>query len=44
MDLIDEVAREHGAAVLVATHDSAVGASCRRHLRMLDGRLYEDAG
>lgn len=39
LDLLDDVRREAGATMLVATHDPAVAARADGHWRMRDGRL-----
>jgi len=38
-DLLFANAREHGAALLLVTHDDALAARCDRHIRLRDGRL-----
>ena len=40
--LLDEVRREEGAALVVATHDATVAERADRVLRMRDGRMSED--
>jgi putative ABC transport system ATP-binding protein len=42
LDALDELRRESGAALVVATHDERVAARCDRIVRMRDGRV-EDA-
>lgn len=39
LELLAELGRERGTAVLVATHDPAVTAAADRELRLVDGRL-----
>jgi len=39
VDLLREIAREHGAAVLVATHDDRMTRHCDRVLRLTDGEI-----
>ncbi len=41
-DLLFANAREHGAALLVVTHDDTLAARCDRHIRLRDGRLDSD--
>jgi len=43
LDLIGELNREYGVAVLLATHDPQVAASAARRVRMKDGRVDVDA-
>lgn len=38
-DLLTGLAREHGTALLVATHDEALAAGCESRYRLSDGRL-----
>jgi len=42
--VIEALARvtEHGALLIVATHDPEVSAACDRRFRLLDGRLVEE--
>lgn len=42
--LLDELRREEGAALLLATHDAQVSSRADRVLRMLDGRLLDGVG
>lgn len=39
MELLDELRREHGAALLVATHDERMGAFADRVVRLEDGEI-----
>ncbi|MEZ0166774.1 ABC transporter ATP-binding protein [Kineococcus sp. LSe6-4] len=39
LDLLTSVAREHGAALVVVTHDAGVARWCDRTLAMRDGRV-----
>jgi putative ABC transport system ATP-binding protein len=39
VDLLRELAHEHGAAVIVATHDERMSNHCDRVLRLTDGEL-----
>jgi putative ABC transport system ATP-binding protein len=39
LELLDELRREEGAALLLATHDAAVAARADRVIRLHDGRL-----
>jgi putative ABC transport system ATP-binding protein len=39
MSLLDEIARESGAALVTITHDLAVAARSGRHYRLADGVL-----
>ncbi len=39
VELLQELNRELGQTVVVATHDPAVAAACRRVVEMRDGRL-----
>jgi putative ABC transport system ATP-binding protein len=43
MDLLQRLQRERGATIVVVTHDPAVAARAGRVVRMLDGRIVEDA-
>ena len=36
-----QLAREHGTAFVLVTHDEALAARCGRHLRLVLGRLSE---
>jgi lipoprotein-releasing system ATP-binding protein len=40
--LLHEAAREHDALLIVATHASALAATCARRLQLTDGRLCEE--
>ncbi|MGO8905548.1 MAG: ABC transporter ATP-binding protein [Solirubrobacteraceae bacterium] len=40
--LLGELAREHGKAVLLVTHDPEAAASADRVLRLRDGRVHEE--
>jgi putative ABC transport system ATP-binding protein len=44
LGLLDELRREHGVAVLLATHDRAVAAAADRVVSMRDGAVVEDRG
>ena len=39
IDLLAGLAAEHGATVIVATHDAALAARAPRRIAMRDGRL-----
>jgi predicted ABC-type transport system involved in lysophospholipase L1 biosynthesis ATPase subunit len=41
LDLLEEVVRETGAALLMVTHSEEAAARCQRVLRMKDGTLTE---
>jgi len=43
LELLNEVCRETGAALLMATHSEAAAAACHRRLHLVDGRLAEAA-
>lgn len=43
MDLLGRLHAERGTTLVVVTHDSAVAARGRRTVRMLDGRIVDDA-
>lgn len=43
MDLLDTAHRATGATILVATHDSQHAARAHRIIRLVDGRLLEEA-
>ncbi len=40
-ELMLQLAREHGTAFVLVTHDEALAARCGRHLRLVLGRLSE---
>ena len=42
-ELMLALARTHGTAFIVVTHDEALAARCARQLRLVQGRLSEDA-
>jgi len=42
MDLLIEVHRQHGTAMVLVTHDTGVAARTGRVVRMLDGRIVSD--
>jgi putative ABC transport system ATP-binding protein len=42
IQLLEQLNRENGIAVLIVTHDPAVGGRARRHLKLRDGRLVDD--
>ncbi len=42
MDLLRELNREDGQTIVLVTHDTAIGESCGRVVRMRDGRLVTD--
>ena len=42
MDLIFELAREHGSTLLLITHDPALAARCSRIVHLADGRIKDD--
>jgi ABC-type lipoprotein export system ATPase subunit len=44
IELLLEHARDHGALVIVATHDPDVAAACDRRIALRDGRLTGDSG
>jgi putative ABC transport system ATP-binding protein len=44
MDLLFDLQRDRGMALLVVTHDEALAARCTRRIRLRDGRIVEDAG
>jgi putative ABC transport system ATP-binding protein len=44
IELLLEQAREHGALVIVATHNPEVTASCDRGIALRDGRRSDDIG
>ena len=39
IDLLENLAREHGSTVIVATHDSDLAARAPQRLAMRDGKL-----
>lgn len=41
LELLDELRRNEGATMIVATHSNAVAASCDRVLELRDGRLVD---
>lgn len=41
IELLERMHRE-GRTLIIVTHDPAIGGRAARHLRMRDGRLYED--
>jgi putative ABC transport system ATP-binding protein len=43
LDLLGALPREHGAAVVLVTHDTRLAARADRRLKMRDGRLSEPA-
>ncbi|MGE0227810.1 MAG: ABC transporter ATP-binding protein [Dehalococcoidia bacterium] len=43
LDLLESLRREQGVTVIVVTHDPAVASRADRVIRMLDGRIVEDA-
>jgi putative ABC transport system ATP-binding protein len=43
LDLLDELRREEGAALLLATHDASVAARANRVISMRDGRVESEA-
>lgn len=42
-DLMFEMQRTHGAALVVATHDQSLAARCRRRIVMKDGCIVDDS-
>ena len=44
MDLLFDLQRDRGMALLVVTHDEALAARCTRRIRLRDGRIVEDTG
>jgi putative ABC transport system ATP-binding protein len=42
MDLLRELNEEDGQTIVLVTHDTAIGESCGRVVRMRDGRLVAD--
>ncbi|MDY0882049.1 ABC transporter ATP-binding protein [Dongia soli] len=42
VDLIFDLAREHGSTLMLITHDPALAARCARIVRLADGRVQED--
>ncbi|MFP4259606.1 MAG: ABC transporter ATP-binding protein [Opitutales bacterium] len=43
LDLLDEVSRDEGIAVLLVTHDANTARICQRTIHMADGRISEQA-
>jgi lipoprotein-releasing system ATP-binding protein len=41
-DLMLQLAREHGTAFVVVTHDQSLAARCSRQLQLVQGRLSEN--
>ena len=44
LDLLHELRREHGCALVVVTHSAAAAASCDRRVRLEGGQLHAEAG
>ncbi|MDO8616102.1 MAG: ABC transporter ATP-binding protein [Dehalococcoidia bacterium] len=44
LDLLEQLRRERGLTVVLVTHDPAVADRADRIVRMLDGRIVEEAG
>jgi putative ABC transport system ATP-binding protein len=42
VELIFNLAREHGSTLMLITHDPALAARCSRIVRLADGRIQED--
>ena len=42
LELLGKVRSEHGATVLIATHEQHVAAACDRMIRLRDGKIVED--
>ncbi|GBU15032.1 lipoprotein-releasing system ATP-binding protein LolD [Polaromonas sp.] len=42
-ELMLALAQEHGTAFVLVTHDETLAARCGRQLRLVQGRLFEDA-
>jgi predicted ABC-type transport system involved in lysophospholipase L1 biosynthesis ATPase subunit len=42
MDLLLEIHRTHGAALVLVTHDESLAARCRRRVTINDGRIVDD--
>ena len=42
IDLMFGLSREHGATLLLITHDAALAARCERTVRLVDGRIVGD--
>jgi lipoprotein-releasing system ATP-binding protein len=38
MELIGEINRNEGTAFLISTHDEKIAATCRRQIRVVDGK------
>jgi ABC-type antimicrobial peptide transport system, ATPase component len=41
LNLLLDVAREQGDAVIIVTHDATVAARCQRQLRLVNGALQD---
>ncbi len=41
MELLAEISREADTTFLISTHDEAIARACARHVRMMDGQVYE---
>ena len=42
-DLLFSLNREHGTTLILVTHDPLLAARCDRRLRLVDGKLQEEA-
>jgi putative ABC transport system ATP-binding protein len=42
MDLLLDIHRTHGAALVLITHDESLAARCRRRVTIRDGRILDD--
>lgn len=42
-DLLFSLNRDHGTTLILVTHDSQLAARCQRRLRLVDGKLREEA-